>query len=378
MSPTGGPVPLPTPLHALHVSLGARVVPFAGYALPIQYRDGIIAEHLHTRRAAGLFDVSHMGQIFVTGPDAAASLETLLPTDVIGLAPGRQRYTFLTNDSGGLRDDLMIANLGERFLLVVNAAGKAADLAHLQSRLPADCTATLAGDRALLALQGPAAAGVVARLAPALAMLPFMSITTARLGGADCIVSRSGYTGEDGFEIGVAATDAETLARTLLEQKEVAPVGLGARDSLRLEAGLCLYGQDIDTTTSPVEADLVWAIPSVRRPGGARAGGYPGADVIARQLTEGPARRRVGLAPESRIPVRTGTALESLDGQPVGTVTSGGFGPSLNGPVAMGQVQSDQAAPGTRLNAVVRGRPVPVLIAALPFVPHRYRRRPPA
>jgi aminomethyltransferase len=374
MSESGSQAPLPTPLHALHRALDARLVPFAGYALPLQYPPGIIQEHLHTRAAAGLFDVSHMGQIFVTGADAAAALETLLPTDVIGLAPGRQRYTFLTNDAGGIRDDLLIANLGERFLLIVNAAGKAADLAYLQARLPPDCIATLADDRALLALQGPAAAGVVARLAPELATLPFMSITTARLGGADCIVSRSGYTGEDGFEIGVAATDAETLARTLLEQKEVAPVGLGARDSLRLEAGLCLYGQDIDTTTTPIEAELAWAIPRSRRPTGARAGGYPGADVIARQLTEGTARRRVGLAPESRAPVRAGTALETADGQPIGTVTSGSFGPSLKAPVAMGYLDTGHAEPGTLIHAIVRDRPVAVRTVTLPFVNHRYFR----
>jgi aminomethyltransferase len=364
----------PTPLHALHAALGARIVPFAGYAMPLQYRAGIIAEHTHTRAAASLFDVSHMGQILVAGENAAAALETLLPTDVIDLPAGRQRYTFLTSETGGLRDDLMIANLGGRFLLIVNAAGRQADLAYLQSRLPSGCTASLADDRALLALQGPAAAGVLARFASELATLPFMSITEARVGGADCIVSRSGYTGEDGFEIGLAAAQAEALARALLEHEEVAPAGLGARDSLRLEAGLCLYGQDIDDTTTPIEAELGWAIPRVRRPGGARAGGYPGADPIARQLADGVTRRRVGLAPDSRAPVRAGTTLQSRDGQPAGTVTSGSFGPTLNAPVAMGYVQTGHAAPGTLLNAIVRERPVQLRIVALPFVSHRYFR----
>jgi aminomethyltransferase len=364
----------PTPLHALHAALGARIVPFAGYAMPLQYRAGIIAEHTHTRAAASLFDVSHMGQILVAGENAAAALETLLPTDVIDLPPGRQRYTFLTSETGGLRDDLMIANLGGRFLLIVNAAGRQADLAYLQSRLPSGCTATLADDRALLALQGPAAAGVLARFASELATLPFMSITEARVGGADCIVSRSGYTGEDGFEIGLPAAQAEALAQALLEQKEVAPAGLGARDSLRLEAGLCLYGQDIDDTTTPIEAELGWAIPRIRRPGGARAGGYPGAEPIARQLADGVTRRRVGLAPDSRAPVRAGTTLQSRDGQPAGTVTSGSFGPTLNAPVAMGYVETGHAAPGTLLNAIVRERPVQLRIVALPFVPHRYFR----
>lgn len=350
--------------------MGARLVPFAGYAMPLQYGSGIIAEHTHTRTAAGLFDVSHMGQIFLSGGGAAVALEALLPTDVVDLAPGRQRYTFLTNDAGGIRDDLMIVNLGERYLLVVNAACKQADYEYLISGIPENCEITLADDRALLALQGPAAAGVLEGLAPELATLPFMSVTGARLAGTDCIVSRSGYTGEDGFEIGVAAEAVGSLARTLLEHDAVALAGLGARDSLRLEAGLCLYGQDLDAQTTPVEADLAWAIPRVRRPGGARAGGYPGADTIARQLNEGVARRRVGLACGSRVPVRAGNALEDGDGQPAGTVTSGGFGPTVGAPIAMGYVTSEHAAPSTILTAHVRNRPVPLRVTSLPF----YRR----
>ncbi len=359
--------PLLTPLHALHQELGARFVPFAGYSMPLQYRDGIIREHLHTRAAAGLFDVSHMGQIFVSGSDAAAALESVLPADVIDLPPGRQCYTFLTNDAGGILDDLIIANLGERFLLVVNAACKHADLEYLVTRIGQRCEFAMENDRALIALQGPAAVKVVARFSPDVAATNFMAITEttfadAAVAGCTAIVGRCGYTGEDGFEIGVAASDADRLARALLAHDEVAPAGLGARDTLRLEAGLCLYGQDIDEHTTPVEANLAWAIPKVRRPDGMRAGGYPGADVIARELSEGPTRRRVNLVADSRIPVRAGCLVEDDAGQSAGIITSGAYGPSVGAPVAMGYVATALSTPGTPLHAVVRGNRVPVRI----------------
>jgi aminomethyltransferase len=359
MTDNGTTAPLLTPLHALHQELGARFVPFAGYSMPLQYRDGIIREHLHTRAAAGLFDVSHMGQIFVSGNDAAAALESVLPADVIDLPPGRQRYTFLTNDAGGIRDDLIVANLGDRFLLVVNAAQKHADLEYLMMRIGSRCEIAMEEGRVLIALQGPAAVNVTARFIPQIAELDFMAITETTIkeaAVADCtaIVGRCGYTGEDGFEIGVAVADADRLARALLAHDEVTPAGLGARDTLRLEAGLCLYGQDIDEHTPPVEAGLAWAIPRVRRPGGTRAGGYPGADVIARELSEGPARRRVNLVADSRIPVRAACPLEDDAGRPAGIITSGAFGPSIGAPVAMGYVATALSAPGTRLFTLVR------------------------
>jgi aminomethyltransferase len=365
----------PTPLHDLHIELGARMVAFAGYAMPLQYRDGIIAEHTHTRMHAGLFDVSHMGQIRVSGNAAARVLEALIPSDVVALPPGRQCYSFFTNDTGGVLDDLIIANTGDGFLLIVNAARKAKDLEHLQAHLPrAACSVEPLERRALLALQGPSAARVAGAIAPELPALPFMSTARATVGGIRCEVSRSGYTGEDGFEISVAAADAVSLARMLLSHPEVAPAGLGARDSLRLEAGLCLYGQDLDASTTPVEAGLAWTLPRARRTGGERAGGYPGADVIARQLAHGVARQRVGLEPDSRVPVRAGSELSDEDGRVVGAVTSGGFGPTVGRPIAMGYVQTPHGEAGSRLTATVRGKPISVRVTRLPFVARRYHR----
>jgi aminomethyltransferase len=370
-----------TPLHDLHVRLGARMVPFAGYAMPVQYADGIIKEHLHTRAAAGLFDVSHMGQIALRArssnvADAARALETLVPGDMVGLAPGRQRYTLFTNAAGGVLDDLMVSHQGDRLMLVVNAARKDFDAAHLQAHLSEACIIKPLTDRALVALQGPAAEAVLAKLAPDVAAMRFMDAGAVTLLGADCFVTRSGYTGEDGFEISVPADAALALCETLLRDPAVAPVGLGARDSLRLEAGLCLYGSDLDETTTPVEAALEWTLPKVRRAGGARAGGFPGADTILAQLAQGASRRRVGLRPEGRAPVRAGAPLFETESAaaPLGTVTSGGFGVSLNAPIAMGYVRRDVAAPGTRLFAELRGKRLAETVADLPFWPTRYRR----
>ncbi|MGV3653450.1 MAG: glycine cleavage system aminomethyltransferase GcvT [Noviherbaspirillum sp.] len=363
-----------TPLYSLHRELGARMVPFAGYEMPVQYPAGVLKEHKHTRDQASLFDVSHMGQLRLSGPDAAGALETLVPADIAGLGPDRQRYAFFTNEVGGILDDLMVANRGDHLYLVVNAARKRHDLAHLQTRLAESCQVEELSDRALLALQGPAAAAVLARLAPASAGMAFMESALLELDGVPCLVSRSGYTGEDGFEISVPAAAAEQLARDLLAQPEVAPAGLGARDSLRLEAGLCLYGHDIDTVTTPVEAGLAWAVPSVRRAGGARAGGFPGADAVLRQLAQGVGRKRVGLLVRDRLPVREGAALEDGAGRAVGHVTSGGFSPTLGQPVAQGYVDTAHAAIGTALAAIVRGKPVPVEVVRMPFVAHRYRR----
>jgi aminomethyltransferase len=362
------------PLAALHRELGARLVPFAGHAMPIQYPAGIMAEHLHTRSAAGLFDVSHMGQIVVRGPDPAAALERLIPTDLIGLKPGRQTYGFLTTETGGVADDLMAANRGDHVLLVVNGVPKAADLARLQAGLP-DHDATLLEDRALIALQGPSAAVALDAVLPGAAALRFMDVATFSHAGADLWVARSGYTGEDGFEIGLPAAAAESFARALLARPGVLPIGLGARDSLRLEAGMPLYGQDLTPEISPVEAGLGWAIRKVRRTGGARAGGFPGADRILAELDRGPARRRMGLLPQGRAPMRAGTMLyASQDATaPVGTVTSGGFGPSVGAPVAMGYVPFG-TSPGVVLYGDVRGRRLPVTVAALPFHQPRYVR----
>ena len=370
-----------TPLAGLHERHHARMVAFAGYSMPLQYERGIIKEHLHTREAAGLFDVSHMGQITIraksgqTG-DAALALETLVPADVVGLRPGRQRYALLTNDRGGILDDFMVANRGDRLALVVNAARKADDLAHLQSRLAATCDVELDDDLALIALQGPAAESVLASLAPEAAAMRFMDVRTLSIAGTDCQVSRSGYTGEDGYEISVPTARAEALAETLLENPAVAPVGLGARDTLRLEAGLCLYGNDMDADTTPVEASLGWAIQKVRRRGGDREGGFPGAQPILAELEAGSARCRVGLRPDGRAPVRAETPLYVSDeekGNPIGSVTSGGFGPSVGAPIAMGHVPAASAQSGTRLYAEVRGRFLPVTVADLPFVETRYR-----
>jgi glycine cleavage system T protein (aminomethyltransferase) len=368
-----------TPLHALHLGLGGRMVAFAGYDMPVQYPTGILKEHLHTRAAAGLFDVSHMGQIALwpkSGDlaDAAAALERLLPMDVRGLAPGRQRYGLFTDARGGILDDLMFANRGDHLLLVVNAACKAADLAHLQGQLAAECVVEPL-ERGLIALQGPRAAAALVTLNPDVAGMQFMDIRALDLDGAPTVVSRSGYTGEDGFEISLELRDTVDVAERLLGMDGVLPVGLGARDSLRLEAGLCLYGHDIDATTTPVEAALEWAIQPARRSGGARAGGFPGAAVILGQIAAGASRRRVGLLPEGRAPMREGTELfAEADGPVVGRVTSGGFGPSLDAPVAMGYVPIAQAAPGTRLLGRLRGKMLPVTVAKLPLVRPGYKR----
>ena len=370
-----------TPLHALHGQLGARMVPFAGYEMPLQYPPGILKEHLHTRERAGLFDVSHMGQLALRprGGDvaeAARNLERLVPVDVVGLREGRQRYALLTSNSGGILDDLMVAKRSDHLFLVVNAACKEADEAHIRRNLVNGCELERLEDRALVALQGPAAAGVMEALAPESKEMRFMDVRELELAGAPCVVSRSGYTGEDGFEISVAADAAVAVAKALLEHDAVEPVGLGARDSLRLEAGLCLYGSDLDTTTSPVEAALEWAIQKARRPGGDRAGGFPGAERIFDELAHGPRRRRVGLKPEGRAPVRGGAQIfhAENDEAAIGKVTSGVFGPSVGGPVAMGYVQYDHAEAGTRLFAEVRGKRLPVEVAEMPFVKPNYRR----
>jgi aminomethyltransferase len=370
-----------TPLHALHLRLGARMVAFAGYVMPVQYPSGIIKEHLHTRAAAGLFDVSHMGQIALRPrsghlDDAARALETLVPGDVLGLAVGRQRYTLFTNTRGGVSDDLMVSNRADHLMLVVNAAGKPADEAHLRQHLSDSCLVEPLVDRALIALQGPKAEAALAALVPEVRAMAFMDVRTVSLFGAACGVARSGYTGEDGFEISVPADTAEALCEELLRYPVVAPAGLGARDSLRLEAGLCLYGADLDEATTPVEAALEWTIPDVRRATGGRAGGFPGAERILEQLATGAARRRVGLKPEGRAPVRRGTSLFRAENDTiqVGVVTSGGFGPSLNAPIAMGYVPSKAAALGTRLFAEVRGKRLPVTVSKLPFMPAHYKR----
>jgi len=363
-----------TVLYDLHVELGGKMVPFAGYEMPVQYPQGIMKEHLHTREQAGLFDVSHMGQVKLMGEGRAAALETLVPVDVIGLGANRQRYGLFTNDAGGIRDDLMITNAGDHLFVVVNAACKEQDIAHMRESIGDRCEVQALDDRALLAIQGPAAGAVMARIAPDTRNMVFMDAASVEVAGIPCFVARSGYTGEDGFEISVPEDRAAELAHTLLHQPEVKPIGLGARDSLRLEAGLCLYGHDIDTDTSPVEGSLLWAMQKVRRPGGERAGGFPGADVVARHLAEGVARKRVGLLPQTRVPVREGAELVDGEGTTVGRVTSGGFGPTIGGPVAMGYVPSELAAVGTELQAMVRGKPQPAVVAKTPFVPQRYYR----
>ena len=375
-APTTAPL-LTTPLNALHLELGARMVPFAGYSMPVQYPAGLMAEHLHTRAQAGLFDVSHMGQLRLIGPDAAAAFETLMPVDVIDLPVGKQRYGLLLNEAGGIIDDLMFLRVGpDEIFVIVNGACKVGDIAHIQAQIGQRCQVVPLPDQALLALQGPQAAAVLARLAPGAAQLVFMTGARLAIAGADCLVTRSGYTGEDGFEISVPAAQAEALARTLLAQPEVQPIGLGARNSLRLEAGLCLYGNDLDVTTTPVEAGLNWAMQKVRRTGGARAGGFIGADVVLAQL-DNPAsltRQRVALIAQERVPVREPAVLENLDGQHIGQVTSGLLSPTLNQPIALAYVQPDYAALGTELFAIVRGKPVPMVVAPTPFVPTRYYR----
>lgn len=367
-----------TPLYALHIELGARMVPFAGYEMPVQYPLGVLKEHLHTRDAAGLFDVSHMGQAYLIGPSHAATaavLEALVPADIAGLKPGQQRYTQLLNDEGGVIDDLMVTRPADpaedgRLFLVVNASRKAVDYAHMAMRLTEGVMLEVLEDRALIALQGPKAVAVMADLCPKAAALGFMSASKAELGGIDCHVSRSGYTGEDGFEISLAAADAEKAARLLLAHPDVKPIGLGARDTLRLEAGLCLYGHELDETTSPVEAALVWSIGKERRV----HGGFPGAARIQRELREGPSRKRVGIKLTGRAPAREGSQILDASGKPIGVVTSGTFAPSLGGPVAIGYVEAASAKTGTALQIVIRGTAHPAAVVSMPFVPNRYHR----
>ena len=361
-----------TPLYALHVELGAKIVPFAGYEMPVQYPTGIIKEHLHTREKAGLFDVSHMGQAFLSGADPARAMEKLAPSDFCGLKEGMQRYGLLLNDEGGVKDDFMLARLaGEADLyLVVNASMKDSDFAYISERLKGELTLTPRPDRALLALQGPLAGKVLEKLSPGIDGLSFMRVTRAKVAGIDAIVGRTGYTGEDGFEISITAKDAETLARALLADPDVLPIGLGARDSLRLEAGLCLYGHDIDETTDPAEADLVWAIGKRRK----TELGFLAAEKIMGRVLNGTAKKRVGIRPDGRAPARDGTEIADKTGRIIGHVTSGGFSPSLNAPIAMGYVETEFAADGTEIDLMVRGKALPARIAPMPFVPHRYKR----
>lgn len=368
-----------TPLYDLHVGLGAKMVPFAGYDMPVQYPMGVMKEHLHCRAAAGLFDVSHMGQVILRGPSyeaVAQAFETLVPMDVLGLGEGRQRYGLFTNAAGGIEDDLMFANRGDHLFVVVNAACKEADVARMQAALEPEITVEIITDRALIALQGPEAETALARLNPAAADMRFMDVATLDLLGADCWVSRSGYTGEDGYEISVPEDAAVALCEALLAMAEVEPIGLGARDSLRLEAGLCLYGNDIDAQSDPGAAGLSWAIQKARRTGGDRAGGFPGADHILTILTEGPTRKRVGLLPEGRAPMRAGTQIFASEdaSAPIGAVTSGGFGPSVNGPVAMGYVAAEYASLDTPLFGEVRNKRMPLKVAKLPFIPANFKR----
>ena len=362
-----------TPLHALHLELGAKLVPFAGYEMPVQYPMGILTEHQHTRAAAGLFDVSHMGQVRLTGKggaSAAKALEALVPADIQALTPGQMRYTQFTNEKGGILDDLMVANTGDHLMLVVNASCKEADAAHLRRHLSQTCEIEELSTRALIALQGPKAAEVLGRFAPQCRAMHFMNAAFLTIDGVTCYATRSGYTGEDGYEISMPGDAAERLTRRLLGEPEVKPIGLGARDSLRLEAGLCLYGNDIDQTTTPVEAALTWSIGKRRR----SDGGFIGADVILRQLKDGAPRRLVGVRPEGRAPVRAHAEIQDKSGRRIGEITSGGFGPTANGPVAMGYVESANAAPGTGLQVIVRDKALAAKVAPLPFVPHRYHR----
>jgi aminomethyltransferase len=365
---------LKTPLHALHVELGAKMVPFAGYDMPVNYPGGIIAEHRQCRESAALFDVSHMGQLRITGDDAARALETLVPVDVVDLAPGKQRYALFTNANGGILDDLMITRRENDLFVVVNAACKDADTKHLMTNIGHRCTIIPLPDRALLALQGPKAVTALSRLNEGVAKLTFMTGANFTLAGIDCFLTRSGYTGEDGFEISMPADRAVELARALLDQPEVKPAGLGARDTLRLEAGLCLYGHDINTTTTPVEAALTWAIQKVRRPGGARAGGYPGASVIESQLATGAVSKRVGLLGLERVPVREGAKIVDAHGHALGHVTSGTLAPTVNQPIAMAYLAANHALPSHEVYAEVRGKRQPMRVAPMPFAPHRYFR----
>ncbi|MBI5323580.1 glycine cleavage system aminomethyltransferase GcvT [Bradyrhizobium sp.] len=370
-----------TPLHALHLARGGKMVPFAGYDMPVQYAAGVLKEHLHTRTAAGLFDVSHMGQLALRPKsgrveDAARALERLVPQDIVAVAPGRQRYAQFTNEDGGILDDLMVANFGDHLFLVVNAACKAEDEAHLRAHLSDSCIIDSLAGRALIALQGPKAESALAKLGADVSAMKFMDAGPRRVGSFDCFVSRSGYTGEDGFEISVPAAAAEALVMRLLDNPDVLPIGLGARDSLRLEAGLCLHGHDIDTATTPAEAALEWSVQKSRRHGGARAGGFPGAARILEQLDKGAPRRRVGLRAEGRAPVREGAQLfaDAASSAGIGKVTSGGFGPSLNAPVAMGYVPTSLSAVGTTVFAEVRGQRLPLKVSPTPFVPNTYKR----
>ena len=368
-----------TPFYDLHLELGAKMVPFAGYDMPVQYQAGVMKEHLHTRSKAGLFDVSHMGQLILRGPDyetAARALEQLIPMDVLDLEGDRQRYGFFTNEQGGILDDLMFANRGDHIFVVVNAACKDADIAHLRKHLEPEITIKELDNRALLAIQGPAAEAVMAEYHPRFAEMRFMDVDTLPIAGAECWVSRSGYTGEDGYELSIPVAAAETVARALLAHDDVEFIGLGARDSLRLEAGLCLYGHDINTETTPIAASLNWAIQKARRNNGTRAGGFPGADVILKQIENGASQRRVGLRPIGRAPMREGVEIfaDENSANAIGQVTSGGFGPSVEGPVAMGYVDTSLAKIGTKLYGEVRGKRQPVEVSALPFVPANFKR----
>ncbi|MFK5998235.1 MAG: glycine cleavage system aminomethyltransferase GcvT [Rhodobacterales bacterium] len=372
---------LRTPLYDLHVKLGAKMVPFAGYDMPVQYPMGVMKEHIHTRTQAGLFDVSHMGQVILRAKsgdtkDAALALETLVPMSIAGIAGNRQRYAFFTNDAGGILDDLMVANRGDHLFLVVNAGCKDDDIAHMRAHLSDTCEIDYIEDRALLALQGPAAEIVLSRLCSDAGSMRFMDVLITEIMGVKCWVSRSGYTGEDGYEISVPNDHVVALVEALLDMEEVAPIGLGARDSLRLEGGLCLYGHDIDTTTTPVEAALTWAIQKVRRTGGEREGGFPGADVILGQMENGASRKRVGIQPTGRAPMRDGTVLfaDETSNDPIGEITSGGFGPTVQSPVAMGYVSIDLAKTGTGIFAEVRGKRLPATVAAMPFTPANFKR----
>ncbi|WP_432636085.1 glycine cleavage system aminomethyltransferase GcvT [Albidovulum sp.] len=369
-----------TVLYDLHIALGGKMVPFAGYEMPVQYPMGVLKEHLHTRAQAGLFDVSHMGQVILRpksgdAADAARAFEALMPVDVLGLAEGRQRYGLFTNEAGGILDDLMFANRGDHLFVVVNAACKDQDIAHMRAHLSDACVVEEITDRALVALQGPAAEPALARLVPGAAEMTFMQVAILDWQGVDLWISRSGYTGEDGYEISVPDAQARAFCEALLAMEEVAPIGLGARDSLRLEAGMCLYGHDIDTTTSPIEGNLGWAIQKARRAGGARAGGFPGAARILRELAEGPARRRVGLKPEGRAPMREGTQVFAAaeGGAPIGAITSGGFGPSIEGPMAMAYLPATLAE-GATVYGDVRGKRLPATIVPMPFLPNRFKR----
>ena len=367
-----------TPLHDLHLELGAKMVPFAGYEMPVQYKLGVMKEHQHTRAKAGLFDVSHMGQVRVSGASyeaAALGLERLIPVDVLSLGQNRQRYGFFTNEEGGILDDLMLTNRGDHVFVVVNAACKASDIDHMKTQMP-DLSIDPITDRGLIALQGPSAEAVLGGMNPAARDMRFMDVATMDLAGAECWVSRSGYTGEDGYEISVPSHTAVPLAQAILAHEDVEPIGLGARDSLRLEAGLCLYGHDIDSATTPVEGALTWAIQKARRTGGAREGGFPGADVILDQMAGGASRKRVGLIPQGRAPMREGVELYASDqgGASVGTITSGGFGPTVNGPVAMGYLPTELCAQGTTVFGELRGKRLPLGVVAMPFTPANFKR----